>query len=164
MAQIIQGQPRQRRTDIPKPRHLREATDAAQAVGEILVRVHGQAEWILQIMEAVQNAVTNGVQRFTAAPVVGSNQLALGQGGGYQFPARTREELIDTTQVAAEERAIDPRSRFAQLHDPATSELGAPPPSAVSAPEGIIIPNGAQKPDDARPQQRHNDGPVQWVL
>ena len=91
MAQIYTGQPRARRTDIPKPRHLREATTAAQAVGEILAQVHGDAEWIFQIMEAVQNAVTIGVQRFTHAPVVNVNEMGLVDGGAYRFAARSRE-------------------------------------------------------------------------
>lgn len=152
MAQIVNGGgPRQRRADIPKPRYLREATAAAEAAGEILVRSFGQQQWILQVMEAVQRAVDIGVKQLGQQPAVASNEMSIQNGTGYRFNARTREELIQSRQIAAEERGIDPRSQFSQLHDP-TKELGAPSLDDVVTPRddgcmvsasGLILPAGA---------------------
>jgi len=89
-------------------------------VGRILLGHHGEQEWIFQIMDAVRAAVTNGVQRFTSAQLPSVNESPEGQ---YRFPARTRDELLQTTREVASSGQVDPRSPFARLKDPAR-EIG----------------------------------------
>lgn len=93
-------------------------------MGRILLNHHGEQEWIWQIMDAVRTAVTNGVSRFTQAGAVGMNELPIGEGGGYRFPARTRDELMQTTQDAADNGQVSARSPFSRLRDPARELSG----------------------------------------
>lgn len=90
-------------------------------MGRILLNHHGEQEWILQIMEAVKAAVTNGVGRFTQAQLPAVNESPDGQ---YRFAARTRDELLQSTREAAAAGEVDPRSPFARLRDPAQDLSG----------------------------------------
>jgi len=95
-------------------------------------------------MEAVQNAVHNGVERFSQSPQISSNELAIGHGGSYRFPARTREELIQSEQMAADRRVIGVTEKFSQLRDPAK-----------------LVESGESHEE---PIQRRDDGSVPWML
>jgi len=124
----------------------------------------------MQVMEAVQSAVQIGVLRFTQqSQVVGSNEMAIQDGGAYRFPARTREQVLQSAGEVAEQRAIDPRARFSQLHDPAVSELGAPSVDIFKTDSGLVLPRGVKPPQPERKVDegangRHDDGPVPWLL
>jgi hypothetical protein len=85
-------------------------------VGRILLTRYGEQEWIWQIMDAVRAAVTNGVTRFSLAQLPATNATP---DGHYQFAARSREEILASQQEAASAGAVNPRSPFERLQDPA---------------------------------------------
>ena len=87
----------------------------------ILVQAHGQQPWILQCMNAVQEAVQNCVELLSGSPPQG-NGLPIGRGGQYQFPARTREELQASQAEAAVNGHTSPAS-IAQQQMLAQSEM-----------------------------------------
>jgi len=76
----------------------------------ILSQAYGPQPWILQCMEGILQCVQNSVDLLSGQPVAGNN-LALHQGGQYQFAARTREELQASQHEAANAAVVTP-------HDP----------------------------------------------
>lgn len=135
MAEIIQhGEPRQRRTNIPKQRHLPEAVAIGQAAAEILVERYGGQDWIFQAVDAVTLAAQRCIEQLGQSTVTG-NETAIEQGGQYRFPARTREELMQTQGIAADARTVGKVAK-----DPTENQNGE------------------------RPDRRQHDGPVSWVL
>lgn len=172
--QAGRGQPRPRNSVRRTRKFLAEATAAAEATGDILVRRFGSQQWILQVMEAVQNAVQNGIENLSATQV-GANSHP---GDEYRFRARTREELIESAQLAAESRGIDPRSQFRNLQDPA-KQFGNIEHDQVNqqirSTNGLILPAGYAPPprdedfeqpkaDGNRADQRKNTDPMPWLL
>lgn len=71
----------------------------------ILAAEYGNQQWILQCMNGIQQCVQNSIQMLSGAPVEGNN-LALGQGGQYQFPARTAQELQASRAEVADSRGV----------------------------------------------------------
>lgn len=108
---------------------------------EMLIDVHGEMDWIKQITDGVKECVQNGVERFSGSQAPGAATLAIGQGGNYRFPARTREEILASQQEAAQTRQTNRRASFEQLVDPTQ-----------------------ENPDAEGSEQRHGGGPVQWLL
>lgn len=80
----------------------------------ILVKRYGQAQWILQCMNAIQEAVQNSVDMLSGQPPQ-SNALALGQGGQYAFAARTAAELQQTQDQAAVNGVVSPATAQQQV-------------------------------------------------
>lgn len=80
----------------------------------ILVERYGQAQWILQCMDAIREAVQNSIEMLSGqAPQ--ANALALGQGGQYAFKARTAAELQQTQDQAAVNGVVSPASARQQV-------------------------------------------------
>lgn len=75
----------------------------------ILVKTHGQQPWILQCMNAVQEAVQNSIEMLSGQGPQG-NQLPIRQGGQYSFPARTAQELQATQDQVANNGTVTPAS------------------------------------------------------
>lgn len=100
-------------------------------------------------MEAVQNGVQNSIEQLSGTAVT----VNADPNGAYRFAARTRQELIESTQQAAESRGVDPRSQFSQLQDPARQRLGAPEVDVsqheVHSTSGLILPPGVEAPVEA---------------
>ncbi len=80
--------------------YLPEARAAANAVAVVLVGKYGQVAWIMQAMTAVMEATQNCIEQLSgqAAP---ESSLPLGDGGQYNFPARTAQELQASAAQAA---------------------------------------------------------------
>ena len=92
MARIVQ---RQRRTNVAKPVYISEATESANAVGQVLAAHYGEQAWILQIMEMVQASVDRGVKQLAGTPGPTDNAQAFTQvdQNQYAMPARTAPEV-----------------------------------------------------------------------
>lgn len=75
----------------------------------ILVEKFGNQQWILQCMTGVQQCVENSIQMLSGQAVQGNN-LGLGRGGQYAFPARTSQELQATQDQAAVGGAVSAAS------------------------------------------------------
>jgi len=103
----------------PRRQFLPEATAAADATGQILERRFGYQPWIEQVMEAVKHAVQNGVEQLSGSSITSNAH----PDDGYRFRARTKEELLQSQQLAANNGNV--RAGRAAL-DPAQAELGAP--------------------------------------
>ena len=110
------GQPANPQSNFRKPKrqYLPESVAAANAVAVILVEKYGQQPWILQCMTAIQEAVQNSVEMLSGSPPVG-NGLGLGQGGQYQFAARTAAELQATADQAAVGGSVSPANQRQQV-------------------------------------------------
>lgn len=101
----------QRRANIPKPVYLQEATDAANAVGQILVTRYGQFPWILQVMEMVRMGVDRGVKQLAGGPGPVQNSDAFVEAGPanpYTHQARTSPEDIAQINAQAAQQAHQP--------------------------------------------------------
>ncbi len=160
MAQYRIG--RSRRTNVPKPVYLEESTAAARAVGQILVKKHGQQPWIVQVMEAVQIAVNRGVGQLGNTQPPPANGQVLGQGGEYAFPARTAEELQTTQLQAAAQGETDPLVAFNNLHDPAAQLGGAP---LVEVQPDLVLPDQTQiDPPAPLPAPKTEPQDDEWLM
>lgn len=82
----------------------------------------GSQQWILQVMDAVQNAVQNGIEQLSGSHV-SSNEMSLTDGAQYRFMARSREQLLESQHLAADSRVVD---REAEAADPAASLAAKP--------------------------------------
>ncbi|MCP4899960.1 MAG: hypothetical protein GY906_23575 [bacterium] len=121
-------------------------------------------------MEAVQNGVQNCIDQLSGTSISVNED----PNGAYRFPARTKEQLIESQQQAAETKGVDPRSQFKQLRDPASQELGAPEVDVskheVHSTSGLILPPGVEAPEPAPSSdgegssRRLDDGPMPWLL
>lgn len=74
---------------------LAEATAAAEATREILSKRYQNAPWVFQVVDAVKNAVQNGIELLSNTSISGNSQ----SGDSYRFEARTREELLSTQHL-----------------------------------------------------------------
>jgi len=121
-------------------------------------------------MEAIQNAVQNGIEQLSGTQVGHNAQ----PGDSYRFGPRTREELLESAHLAAESEGIDPRLQFRQLRDPA-KQFGNIEHDAVNqqmrSPNGLILPTGyAVDPDEGPDPEPRADGkrasadPMPWLL
>ena len=125
----------------------------------ILVEKYGQAPWILQCMNAVQEGVQNSIEMLSG-PAPQANAQPLAPGGRYTMPARTAAELQASQAQAAINGAVTPATvqqqqaaqqadaamaagqvdMFAQLQhaagmqDPATGQVAPQPAEAPSEP------------------------------
>lgn len=100
---------RGRRTHVPKPVYLPEATESANAVGHVLVRKYGQQAWILQIMEMIQAATDRGIKQLSGSHGPMENAQPFQESGPsnpYRFGPRSPEEV---QQDAAAHQAHQPR-------------------------------------------------------
>ena len=125
--QIGNGQQITRNTAKPRRRFLPEATAAAEATGHILIEAYGDKPWIFQIKEAIKNAVQNGIENLSGTNVTQNAH----PGGNYQYPARSREELLATQHLVADARSVG-KSEAAQ--DPTVSA-----PARKDEPEGWAL-------------------------
>jgi hypothetical protein len=115
-------------------------------------------------MDAVQNAVQNGVEQLSKSNV----NVNADPADPYRFNARTKDELNRDAALAANTGQTDPRKRFSQLKDPAVEQLGSPEwdpevddgPPFPKAPPGARAPQPAPSPNG----QRSSGGPVPWLL
>ncbi len=189
MAEFYIGR-RSRRTKIPKPVYLAEARAAANAAGQILVAQYGEHPWILQIMEAVQQAVDRGVKQLSGSQAPTANAMPGDiQSQGYVMPARTAEDVSPNfiaapsdnpapnqrdVEAAMAAGTVDMFAQLARVADPAP-HLGQPipnqpmpqPPQAIQAsPSGLILPAGAppQQVNHEGPSARHGGDTVSWLL
>lgn len=108
-----------RRTNIARPKYLPQATAAGQAAGAILVQSFGEADWIFQVVEAVQIAVDRGIRQLGQGQQVSMNEQPLAQGAPYRMPPRTAEQLKATEAEAAVTGTTNQQASFEQLKDPA---------------------------------------------
>lgn len=142
MAQI--DRPKLTRNTVTRGRVvLPQASAAAQAAGRILTESFGEQEWIFQVMEAVKFAVQNGIEQLSKTNLTSNGH----PGDGYRFEPRSRDELIASQQLAAEDRAVAPNLGFQELRDPA---------------EALAEPSGKAKPPAAR--KKSEDGPQGWLM
>lgn len=74
---------------------LAEATAAAEATREILSKRYKDAPWVFQVVDAVKNAVQNGIELLSNTSISGNSQ----SGDSYRFEARTRDELMATQHL-----------------------------------------------------------------
>lgn len=116
-------------------------------MGQVLVAKYGQQPWLLQIMEMVQSAVDRAIKQLSGS--AGPTQNAAGSlqaPQGYALPARTREDVIQSTPnieqmpsdnpvptnqrlvheavQAADAGDMDMFAQLAGVVDPATRQLG----------------------------------------
>lgn len=75
--------------------------------------------WIEQVMDAVKNAVQNGIENLSGSSI----SMNAHPEDGYKFRARTKDELIQSQQLAASARDVGRQERS---QDPAASKLNAP--------------------------------------
>lgn len=108
-----------RNTAKPRRQFFPEASAAAAATGEILVAKYGQAEWIEQVVFAVQNAVQNGIEQLSRTSI----SYNAHPGDEYRFDARTKDQLIQSKDLAANSGGVKAGRK---VLDPAKTELGAP--------------------------------------
>lgn len=140
----------------------------------ILVERYGQAQWILQCMNAIQEAVQNCVENLSGhAPQ--SNALALGQGGQYAFSARTAQELQQTQDQAAVNGVVSPatvqQQVAAQQADAAMAAGNVDMFQVLQRAAGMQDPATGQVPVQApqqQPQQQQEapsePGSDEWIL
>lgn len=158
-----------------KRQYLPEATAAANAVAVILVERYGQAQWILQCMNAIREAVQNSIEMLSGqAPQ--ANALALGQGGQYAFKARTAQELQQTQDQAAVNGVVTPataqQQRFAE--DPRIAQQAEQAMAAGNVDMFQVLQRAAGMQDPAtgqvppqQPQQTeapNEPGSDEWIL
>jgi hypothetical protein len=128
MAEQIGGRQQIARKSVkPRREFLPEATAAAEATGEILTHRFGDQPWIFQIKDAIKNAVQNGIENLSGSVVTQNGA----PGGSYQYPARSREELLATQHLVADARTL---GKNEESQDPA---VATPPPKAD--PEGWLL-------------------------
>lgn len=89
-----------------KQQYFPAATSAANQVGVILVQEFGQQQWIIQCMQAVQEAVQNCIINLsgTQAPLMNAQPIA--EGGQYTMPARTAQEIQQSAAAAAHQGQV----------------------------------------------------------
>lgn len=128
MAEQIGGRQQiARKTVKARREYLHEATAAAEATGAILTNRFGDQPWIFQIKEAIKNAVQNGIENLSGSTVTMNGA----PGGSYQYPARSREELLATQHLVADARTV---GKTEEAQDPT---VATPPPKAE--PEGWLL-------------------------
>ena len=171
MAPNVRG----RRTSIAKPIYLPEARAAANAVGQVLVARYGQQTWLLQIMEMVQSAVDRGIKQLSGSPGPSENAAgSLAAPQGYALPARTREDVVQTTPniqdvpsdnpvptnqrmvqeavQASNDGNMDVFAQLAGVADPATRQLGHGVPGQAQVQpmqDSAVSPSGLVMPNGA---------------
>jgi len=107
-------------------------------------------------MDAVQNAVQNGIEQLSGSTVSTNGH----PGDPYRFQPRTREELLQSQHLAADSGAVGQR---APVQDPARTRLGAPPPEGEEEalnPRPAVAPS----PHGDGSSRRLDDGPMPWLL
>lgn len=130
----------------------------------ILSRDYGNQQWILQCMEGIQQCVQNSVQMLSGAPVQGNN-LAIGAGGNYQFPARTREELQATQREAAVGGTVSPataqQQQVAQQADAAMAAGNVDMFEVLQRQAGMQDPASQGMPQQEAPSEPGSD---EWLV
>ena len=144
---------RKRRTRIPKPKYLPEATAAAEAAGRVLVDHYGEQPWILQAMEVVRGGLQNAIPQLRNAAPAG-NMESFQNGAGYVMPPRTAEEI---KQDMAAQRAAKPEE-FA-----ATFEQEAAEQDSLFARLTQTIGLEPEETPDAGPEHRDDSSSVPWL-
>lgn len=103
MAQPISGRSVQRASTKPRRQFLPEATAAAQATGDILMQRYGAQAWIDQVMDAIRNAVQNGIENLSGTSISSNSHPQ----DPYRFGARSAEELKATAHLVSKVNLAD---------------------------------------------------------
>lgn len=150
-----------------KRKYLPESTAAANAVAVILVERYGQAQWILQCMNAIQEAVQNSIEMLSGqAPQANAQPLA--QGGRYAFAARTAQELQATQKLAAENGVVTPATRQQQLAgqqaDQAMAAGNVDMFEVLQRAAGMQDPATGQAPQPQQQEAPSEPGSDEWII
>jgi hypothetical protein len=117
-----------------------------------LTQRFGAQSWIDQVVTAVKNAVQNGIKNLSGTAVSSNSH----PGDGYRFQARTKDELLQSQQLAASAREVGRKDR---PMDPAAEKLQSIP---VDDNGVIIIPGaGRQHTVPSSPKAKQPEG---WIL
>jgi hypothetical protein len=136
-------------------------------VAVILVERYGQAQWILQCMNAIQEAVQNSIEMLSGqAPQ--SNALALGQGGQYAFAARTAAELQQTQDQAAVNGVVSPatvqQQKAGQQADAAMAAGNVDMFQVLQRAAGMQDPATSQAPPQQQQEAPNEPGSDEWLI
>lgn len=131
----------------------------------ILVAKYGEAQWILQCMNAIQEAVQNSVEMLSGAPPQ-ANAIGLNQGGRYQFAARTAQELQATQDQVADggqvSRATPNQLQAAAQADQAMAAGNVDMFQRLQRAAGMQDPATGQVAQSQEP--RHEPGSNEWII
>jgi hypothetical protein len=117
-----------------------------------LTQRFGSQPWIDQVVAAVKNAVQNGIENLSGTAVSSNSH----PGDGYRFQARTKDELLQSQQLAASAREVGRKDR---PMDPAAQQLQSIPVDD----NGVIIIPGAGRPHTV-PSSPKAKQPEGWIL
>lgn len=101
----------------PPPHASGAATEIGEHARELLVSVYGNADWIEQAVSVVRLAFDRAVSQLSRSQV-SKNEAPLADGAQYAFPARSKEEILETP--AANEGHVPPTGK---IKDPRYRQL-----------------------------------------
>ena len=131
----------------------------------ILVQEFGQQAWILQCMQAVQNATQNCIENLSGTQAPAMNADPLGQGGQYAFAARTAQELqASAAQAAHAGQVSDARAQqaaAAQQADVALANGQLDMFAVLQGEAGLQDPASQGMPPTEAPNEPGSD---EWIL
>jgi len=122
-----------------------------------LTQRFGAQPWIDQVATAVQNAVQNGIENLSGTAVSTNAHPE----DGYRFRARTKEELMQSQQLAADARDIGRKDR---AQDPAMLRLQSMPVDdngVLIIPGAVSIPVRQHVASPTPPKAKQPEG---WIL
>lgn len=135
----------------------------------ILVQEFGQQPWILQAMQAVQEAVQNCITNLsgTAAPAMNAEPLVPGQ-GGYAMPARTAAELQASAAAAAHAGQVSQaragQKQAAQQAEAALANGQLDMFAVLQQQAGVQDPASQGMPPTAPAPEVQDAGSDEWIL